>query len=197
MDHNMPPDPTVFTHVRVVIGMVVSLSLARVLSGIAIFIQHPGKTKVYPVHLAWAGFLILYLLHFWWWEFRLQVLTPIDFGVYLFVVSYCCLFFMLAVLLFPTTLDDYKDYEDYFFSRRKWFFGVFTMVFAVDLLDTALKGIDYFKSFGYEYPIRNVTFITLCLIAAWTANRRFHAVFVTAAIAYQLSWIFRAFDLID
>ena len=196
MEHTTP-DPALFSHVRVVIGMVVSLSLTRLLTGIAHFIQHPGKVKAYPVHLAWAAFLMLFLLHFWWWEFRLQTLTTIGFGIYLFLILYCCLFFLLAVLLFPTTLDDYAGYEDYFYSRRKWFFGAFALVFAVDLLDTALKGEAYFGSFGYEYPIRNVIFIALCLVAAWTANRRFHAAFVTFGIIYQLSWIFRAFDVLE
>ncbi|HEV7248387.1 MAG TPA: hypothetical protein VGN93_15540 [Shinella sp.] len=196
MEHTTP-DPAIFSHVRVVIGMVVSLSLARILTGVALFIQHPGKMKVYPVHLAWAGFLLIFLLHFWWWEFRLQALTTIGFGVYLFLISYCCLFFMLAVLLFPTTLDDYAGYEDYFYSRRKWFFGVLALVFAVDLLDTALKGKAYFGSFGYEYPIRNITFIALCLIAAGTRSRTFHTAFVSLGIIYQLSWIFRAFDVLE
>ena len=196
MEHTAP-DPAIFSHVRVVIGMVVSLSLARLLTGAALFIQHPGKVKAYPVHLAWAAFLLLFLLHFWWWEFRLQALTTIGFGVYLFLISYCCLFFLLAVLLFPTTLDDYTGYEDYFYSRRKWFFGVFALVFTVDLLDTALKGEAYFGSFGYESPIRNVIFIALCLVAAATASRRFHAAFVSLGIVYQLSWIFRAFDMLD
>ena len=196
MEHTTP-DPAIFSHVRVVIGMVVSLSLARILTGVALFIQHPGKTKVYPVHLAWAGFLLIFLLHFWWWEFRLQALTTIGFGVYLFLISYCCLFFLLAVLLFPTVLDDYAGYEDYFYSRRKWFFGALALVFAVDLLDTALKGKTYFGSFGYEYPIRNVTFIVLCLTAVWTRNRTFHTTFVTLGTIYQLSWIFRAFDMLE
>ncbi|WP_234841668.1 hypothetical protein [Sinorhizobium meliloti] len=40
------PDPAIFSHIRVVMGMVISLSLARLLSGVALFVQHPGKTKV-------------------------------------------------------------------------------------------------------------------------------------------------------
>ena len=88
MEHTTP-DPALFGHVRVVIGMVVSLSIARILTGVALLIQHPGKVKPYTVHLAWAGFLLLFLLHFWWWEFRLQALTAIGFGVYLFLISYC------------------------------------------------------------------------------------------------------------
>ena len=36
----------------------------------------------------------------------------------------------------------------------------------------------------------------LCIVAAWTANRRFHAVFVSAGLLYQITWIFRLYDLI-
>ena len=63
MEHTTP-DPAIFGHVRVVIGMVVSLGVARLLTGVAGLVQHPGKVKAYPVHLAWAGFLLLFLLHF-------------------------------------------------------------------------------------------------------------------------------------
>ena len=46
--------PEVFLHIKVVMGMVISLSLARVLTGVAGIVQHPGKAKVYAVHLGWA-----------------------------------------------------------------------------------------------------------------------------------------------
>ena len=32
------PDPAIFSHIRVVMGMIISLSLARLLSGVALFI---------------------------------------------------------------------------------------------------------------------------------------------------------------
>lgn len=191
------PDPALFGHVRVVIGMVVSLSLARILSGLAVFVQHPGKVRVYWIHLGWVFSILVFLLHFWWWEYRLQSMSAIDFGLYLFLIGYACLFFFLCVLLFPVSIDEYGSYEDYFMSRRGWFFGFLALAYAVDLADTAIKGRSYFSSFGYEYPVRNVVYIVLCIVAAVTANRRFHAAFVSVGLLYQLSWIFRAFDVID
>jgi hypothetical protein len=191
------PDPALFTHVRIVIGMVVSLSLARLLTGLASFVQHPGKTRVYWIHLGWVLSLLLFLLHFWWWEFRLQALTVLDFAVYLFLIGFASLFFFLCVLLFPASMEEYGGYEDYFMSRKGWFFAFLALAYAVDLADTAIKGRPYFESFGYEYPLRNVAYIVLCGIAALTASRRFHATFVSLGLVYQLSWIFRAFDIID
>ncbi len=85
--------------------------------------------------------------------------------------------FFLSVLLFPASLEDYSGYEHYFMSRRAWFFGFLALAFLVDLVGTAVKGKAYFESFGMEYPLRNAAYIALCIIAAMTPNRRFHAVF--------------------
>lgn len=188
------PDPALFGHVRIVIGMVVSLSLARLLSGLALLVQHPGKTPVYWIHLGWVLSMFLFLLHFWWWEYRLQSLTVIDFDIYLFLIAFACLFYFLCALLFPTSMEEYAGYEDYFMSRRAWFFGFLALTYAVDLADTVIKGRPYFASFGYEYPSRNFIYIALCGIAAISANRAFHAGFLLIGLLYQSSWIFRAYQ---
>ncbi|WP_426125612.1 hypothetical protein [Pararhizobium sp. PWRC1-1] len=194
---DQPVDPELFSHIRVVMGMVISLSMARLLTGLAVLVQHPGKTRIYWLHLGWVLFMFLFLIYFWWWEYRLHSVPVIDFSVYLFVISYCCIFFFLCVLLFPTSMEDYSGYEHYFMSRRAWFFGFLALAYAVDLIDTAVKGKTYFLSYGLEYPLRNATYILLCIIAAITADRRFHATFLIAGLTYQLVWIFRAFDLLE
>jgi hypothetical protein len=140
--------------------------------------------------------MFLFIIHFWWWEYRLGALAVINFGVYLFLICFCCLFFFLCVVLFPTTTEDYGGYEEYFISRRRWFFGLLAVTYAVDLADTVLKGSAYFHSLGLEYPIRNVVYILLCIAAAMTANRRFHAAFVTIGLLYQIGWIFRLYDVL-
>jgi hypothetical protein len=194
---DQPVDPQIFSHIRVVMGMVISLSMARLLTGLALFVQHPGKTRIYWLHLGWVLFMFLFLVYFWWWEYRLHSVPVIDFSVYLFVIAYCCIFFFLCVLLFPTSMEDYSGYEHYFMSRRAWFFGFLALAYAVDLIDTAVKGKAYFLSFGMEYPLRNATYIALCIAAAFTANRRFHAIFLIGGLVYQIVWIFRAFDLLN
>ncbi len=93
-------------------------------------------------------------------------------------------------------LDEYGGYEEYFISRRKWFFGILGLTYAVDILDTAIKGHDRILSLGWEYPARNIVYIILCTIAAWTPNRRFHATFVIANLIYQISFIFRLYDVL-
>lgn len=191
-----PTAAETFTHIRIVMGMVVSLSLARLLNGLAGIVQHPRAARIYAVHLGWVAFMFLFLVHFWWWEYRLHGLPVISFVTYLFLILFCALFFFLCALIFPTSMQDYDGYEDYFMSRRKWFFGFLAGLLLTDIVDTAMKGHDYFASLGAEYPARTAIYIVLSLIAAMTASRRYHAAFVIFALVYQFYWIFRVYDIL-
>jgi hypothetical protein len=135
------PPAEAFGHVRIIIGMILGLCVSRLLTGLARFIQHPGKQKIYPVHLAWVGFILLSVIHFWWFEFGLRTIPLWTFEKYLFVIFYAGLYFLLCTLLFPDSMEEYTGYRDYFISRRKWFFGILALVHVVDVMDTLLKGM--------------------------------------------------------
>lgn len=183
-----------FPHIRIVMGMVIGLGVTRLLSGVARIIQHPGQYRLYPVHLAWVASVLLTLIHFWWWEFALFGMTRWTFEIYLFIICYAVMLFLLSALLFPDSMFDYASYEDFFISRRGWFFGLLAATYAIDLIDTLIKGKEHFERFGWEYLIRTPLLFALCIVAAITPNRRFHAVFVTVILIYQISWILRLFD---
>ena len=67
-----------YLHVRVLFSIILGLGISRLLSGVARIVQHPKEYKVYWVHLLWALFLFLYLIHFWWWEYRLARRPAVD-----------------------------------------------------------------------------------------------------------------------
>jgi hypothetical protein len=184
----------IYPHVRLVLSMVVSLSIARLLTGASRFVQHPSGKQIYWVHLGWAVFMLLHLVNFWWWEYRLAALAQWNFATFFFVVCYAILFFVLCTLLFPDQLADYANYEEYFYSRRKWFFGILATSFAFDVADTAIKGAQRFNDLGMEYPLRVVIEIALCVTAMISSNRRFQAAFVVLTLVYQVSWILRQFN---
>ncbi|TGQ50071.1 hypothetical protein EN854_34435, partial [Mesorhizobium sp. M4B.F.Ca.ET.211.01.1.1] len=94
------------------------------LKGLSSAIQHPGKTRIYPVHMAWVASMVLYILHFWWWEFSLREIAQWTFGIYLYLLFYAFIIYLLCSMLFPDSLKEYDGYEDYFMSRRAWFFGL-------------------------------------------------------------------------
>jgi hypothetical protein len=185
-----------FPHIRIVMGMVIGLGVTRLLSGMARIVQHPTQYRLYPVHLAWAASVLLMLVHFWWWEFGLYGIAEWSFGIYLFIIGYAVLLFLLAALLFPDSMLDYSSYEDFFISRRAWFFAVMALTYLFDVIDTLIKGEAHFARFGSEYLVRTPLLVALCVAAAWTSSRRFHAAFVVVTLAYQISWIARLFGTI-
>lgn len=185
-----------FVHVRVLIGMIVGLGLTHLLRNFADLMERRGNRRLYWVHLVWALFVFLYMLHFWWWEFRLSHVQPWNFNIYIFISAYALLLYLLCAFTFSTSAEQYPSYREYFYSRRHWFFGVLALVYAADFLDTWIKGSDYFMSFGAEYLVRNAAHIILCIVAIFCRAPLFHGAFAVLALAYQISWIARQFEIL-
>jgi hypothetical protein len=182
-------NPDLYQHVRVVISIIVGLCITTLLSGLSRFVQHPEREKVSILHLGWAASLLLWIIHFWWWEFRLSMIQQWTFAIYFFVILYAILFYSLCTLLFPSDLRDYSGYEEYFLSRRKWFFGFLAATFVADVIDTSLKGSTYLHSFGLEYPIRIGVGLALCIIGIFVRNRRIQLTLLAVSLLYQIAYI--------
>ena len=184
----------VFFHVRFVLSMVVSLSIARLLAGMARFVQHPSHGRPDIVHFGWVLSLLVLVIQFWWWEFGLNKIPYWTFDLYVFIVAYATLLYFLCALLFPDNIDEYSGYADYFMSRRKWFFGLFALVQVFDLIDTLIKGRGHLETLGLEYILQAPVYVGLSLIAIFTRDRRYHIAFVIANLLYQSSFIARQFQ---
>ncbi|CAN0653073.1 hypothetical protein R2G56_09665 [Nitratireductor aquimarinus] len=190
------PNTDQLIHIRVVLGVVMGLSLARLLNGLAHFVQHPGKIRIYSVHIGWVLFLFLAVVHFWWFQFSLIYISYWTFEHYIFVIMYAALFFFICALLFPDDMKEYSGFADYFHSRQTWFFALLAALYAVDIIDTLAKGVEHFKNLGPEYPLRQAVMITLSIVAIFVKSRRFHLSFVTAALAIQVLWIIQYFQVL-
>ena len=182
-----------FAHIKTVIGIILGLSITQLLKGVIKIVEHPKKYKPYWVHLLWALYIFFVVIHFWWWEVHLNDIKHWDFALYFFIIVYIMMYYFVCTLLFPEQLVDYEGYEDYFYSRRKWFFSVLSLTFAADIIDTVIKGKEYMSQLYWEFPIRNIVHILLCLLAIKISNKKFHAILVIAFIVYELSFIARKY----
>lgn len=182
-----------FTHIRIIIGVVIGLGLTHLLRHASHIVEHPHRNRVWWVHLVWVFSTFLYLVHFWWWEFHLDTIQHWNFLAYLFLILYAVLLFLLCALLFPEDLSDYNGYRDYFLSRKQWFFGVLTAVYLCDFVDTWLKGPTYLHALGPEYIVRGAVFVVLGLYAMRSRNVRFHGAFAVLGLLYQISFILRMY----
>lgn len=185
----------VFVHIKYVIGITLSFSLAHLLKGTVKFVQHPDRGKPFLTHLLWVFYLYVTLIHFWWWELRLTEIKQWYFFEYFFLVLYITNYYVICTILYPDDIKDYKDYRHYFFSRKSWFFALLALAFLADTIDTLLKGLDYYHHFGWELPVRNIVHIILCLTAIKVNNPTFHRALVILFVLYELFFIARLYDV--
>lgn len=139
---------TSFEYVMVLVSIVIALAIAHLLTALGECVRRTrGKgepIKLDAVFLLWVGYVLVWLVSFWWWEFKFQeVVTEWSLGLYLFVIGYAIALFMLAEILVPHRMhgvtDTYADFRD----GRKWFFGTLLLVQAIDVIDTFLKGSEW------------------------------------------------------
>ena len=187
----------IFYHLRVLIGLIVGLALARMLAGIAKFVTHPGQKPLYAAHLLWALVVIIMSIHFWWFEFGLVLVRTWTFDLYVFVLFYAFLLYLLATLLIPDDIAEYESYGDYFISRRRWFFGLFAVTVPVDLVDTLVKGRAYYDSYGPEYPFRLVGMLVVCAVGAWVKDRRVQVALAALYLVDLVFWILRSYRILE
>lgn len=185
-----------FFHVRVVIGLVTGISITRLLAGLSRFVQHPGRNPIYPAHFLWVIYLLLFVTHFWWFQFGLATIPKWQYPEYAFVLTYAALIFFISTLLFPDQMDDYSGFEDYFHSRVRWFYGLLAAVFLVDIADSLIKGTDHFQSLGTYYALRQCLLAGLALIGVFVSNRTYHVGFALFAILLEVWWISARFSLL-
>jgi hypothetical protein len=191
-------DPhTLFFHVRIFLGMVVSFGLAHWVRGLARIIERPRYKRVYWIHLVWVASMLVLLLHFWWWELRFAQHVDWTFHIYLFLVFYALVLCLLSALLFPDHLDEYADYREYFYARRRWFFAILALAYVLDFADTALKGSVFFQSLGPEYVARNIGYIAASVIAMFVRSPVYHGAFVVIASLHQITWIARMYERLN
>jgi len=180
---------TAFEYIAVLVSIIVGLSLTHLLGGIGRIIGNPGRAKVYWVHLVWSLYSFVYLVAFWWWEFQLSTIEVWTVQLYLFLVLYALLLYLICVVLYPR--ESPEDFREYFHLRRGWFFGLWIVVYLVDIQDTVLKGPAHLAGLGVEYWATVAVFIALFLVAVVSRNERFHGAFGVAACLfqfYQFSW---------
>lgn len=185
-----------YLHVRVLLGMIVGLGLTHLLRHVARIIETPSRHRIYWVHLVWVLSMFVYLLHFWWWQYRLASVGTWTFNLYLFVALYALLLYLLCALILPENLDQGVSYREYFYARRHWFFAVLALAYVADYADTWIKGAAYLHGFGLQYPLRNAAYVLASVLAMRTRKAWYHGAFAVAGLVFQLYWISHQFEVL-
>lgn len=182
-----------FEYVMVLVSIVVALAIAHLLTALGECVRRVrGKgepIKLDAVFLLWVGYVLIWLISFWWWEFKYQeIVAAWSFGLYLFVIGYAISLFMWAEILVPYRMkgvtDTYVDFRD----GRKWFFGMLILIEVIDTFDSYFKGTEWVLR---PASIGIIVFTTAIAIVGFASERQKVQLGV-AIIAFlsQLLWVF-------
>ncbi len=137
-----------FEYAMVLISIIVGLAITHILAALGSAV-HRLRGAGPPVHLeitylSWVGFVFVWLVSFWWFEFKWSELaTEFGFGLYSFLVLYAVSLFSLTVILVPRRLWVVGDSWEYFLSIRLSFYGGLLLLNAIDLADSFMKGVEW------------------------------------------------------
>lgn len=182
-----------FEYVMVLVSIVIALAIAHLLTALGECIHRVrGRgepIKIDAIFLLWVGYVLIWLISFWWWEFKFQeVVTEWPFGLYLFVIGYAISLFMLAVILVPNRMHGVTDTYVDFIEGRKWFFGTLLLIQAIDIVDTFLKSFEW----GMRPAALVIVAITAAIAITGFVSKQRPVQFGVAVIAFasQLFYVF-------
>jgi len=178
-----------FNYLGVLLSVILGLALTHLLFGVARVIEMRATVRPYWVQVVWAANVLMFVLAVWWGMFFWHQLAEWHFDKFLYLVAYAIVLFMFAAVLFPTSLPEQFDPEEYFFANRRWFFGLFALALLLDVPETLTKQVAGLRSMPVEYKVLIPFSLTLAVTGYLSSNRRVHGViaiaFLLAMIAYE------------
>jgi len=181
-----------FEYVMVLVSIIVGLAIAHTLLGIAGIIDRLSRKgdplELSLAHAGWLGHTFLWLVMFWWWEYRLST-TVADWtmGLYLFLIIYAVTIFLLLAVLVPRTWDGVTSLKEYFLERRAWFYSLVAFATLLDLLDSYLiGGFQFILDTGYLGMAIQIATIPVVIIGIRTTNMRIHNIMAAIFFVWQI-----------
>jgi len=187
-----------FQYVMVLTSIIIGLGITNALLGLSSAIDRFTESSR-PLRLSWASgvwlaFTFLWMVLFWWWEFRLlEILKHWTLWNYFLIICYAVVLFLLVALLIPRDWDKVEDLNEYFLAKRRWFYSVLVLGLVIDLMDSYMKGgWTYIRGTGVLTWGENMAGILAAIIGFRSTNVRTHSMM---AILFFLWEIFIGFEV--
>lgn len=155
--------------------LILGLAVSKLLQALADLTEERGRVRFFWLPVGWILGLLAACAWEWWMVLRWRTFTGWTFGHFAFLLLKPSILFYLASLSIPRFPDEGPvDLEEHYFRVHRYFFALFAVFLLLDLADTALKGMDYFRSFGIGYPIAVVGQAAIQLSAVFVRKRAYH-----------------------
>ena len=126
-----------FEYLSVLVSVVVGLGVVHILEGIGRLISETKSPRLYWVHTLWVVESLAYLIFFWWFQLGYRPIERWTSALFVFVLLYAVAIYLQCVVVLPKAPQG--DYEEYFFTKRRWLYGIVMALLWIDLFDTYLK----------------------------------------------------------
>ena len=181
------------------VAIIVGLAITHVLSAFGAAVHrmrgHGPPIRLEPVYLLWVGFVLIWVVSLWWWEFKLRDLAITwSIGLYLFLLFYSLMLFLMSVVLVPAGMENVDDSYVYFMAGRRWFLGVVFITLFVDVADSAIKGVE--RAMDPAYLALNGVVALACFIAMRSDRRGVQFGVAAFAFTYQLYYLWTAVNVL-
>ena len=176
-----------FSYVCVLTSIVAGLAVTRLVGGLGQLLQTRKRTPGYWVHSLWMANMLLTVIIAWWVQYRWRTTEQWTLFLVLWMLVAPITLYLASALLFPNEQEGepITSWRAHYFEHNRGFFLFLGSTFAIDLVDTLLKGWVHFQELGPLYYGSMTMFFVLCSIAAFTKSPRYHGVFAVFYLIYN------------
>jgi hypothetical protein len=179
-----------FSYLVVLTSIILGLGVTRLVGGMGYLMQRRRRRRPYWVHMLWMVNLLLAMAIVWWVAYRWRSNEHWTFLLFIWLLLLPTILYLTSSLLFPDQDDEpVTDWQAYFYENHRDIFLLYALIFPIDIVDTLLKGMAHFKAQGPLYVATMGLWFVLCLIAAFTKRKVFHASFAVIFLIYNLLFV--------
>lgn len=139
-----------FSYICILTSIVVGLAVTRIVGGLGQLLQTRRRTATYWVHALWMVNTLLSVIITWWIQYRWRHTEHWTLFLFLWLLVAPTTYYLATALLFPNEREgeSITNWREHYYASTRQFFLFFGLTFAIDLVDTLLKGWAYFVSLG-------------------------------------------------
>jgi peptidoglycan/LPS O-acetylase OafA/YrhL len=135
-----------FEYVTVLISIILGLGITQILTSIADLFHKIQKVRFYWPHILWILFVLILHIQEWWVTYELKNHQPWRLPTFLFIILYPVNLFVLARMLFPSSLKGKRiDLKTFYLRNYRKIFSlfiasaVFSVAYNLFILDLAVS----------------------------------------------------------
>lgn len=176
-----------FTHLSVLISIVLGLGITNLLMGFARIVQMRGTVKVHSPTVLWALVLLVLHMQTWWSMFGLRRVHTWTFLAFSLTLMQPILLFFLSALVLPDfDRDEALDLRANYFAQARWFFGIISALVLTSLARSLVIGGGLPSAMDLAF---HIAFIAAAIPAALITNERFHMAAAVVAAGAILAYV--------